>query len=72
MTTVVGTSARNRASSADEIRRLWQWVETRLGGRVAANEQPIVSELAASSDIAPTEFLETPAETAALVSWSGL
>ncbi len=60
------------SKSADEIRGLWQWVETRLSGGVTADEQPIVSEPPASSDIAPTELLETPAETTALVSWSGL
>jgi chromosome partitioning protein len=60
------------SKSADEIRGLWQWVETRLSGGVTAEEQPIVSELPATSEIVPTEFLETPAETTALVSWSGL
>jgi chromosome partitioning protein len=60
------------SKSADEIRGLWQWVETRLGGGVTAEEQPIVSEPPARSEIVPTEFLETPAETTALVSWSGL
>jgi chromosome partitioning protein len=60
------------SKSADEIRGLWQWVEARLSGGAAADEQPIVRELAATSVIAATEFLETSAETAALVSWSGL
>jgi chromosome partitioning protein len=59
------------SKSADEIRGLWQWVETRLGG-VTADEQPVVAETVAASEIVPTELLETPAEAAALVSWSGL
>jgi chromosome partitioning protein len=52
------------SKSADEIRGLWQWVEAKL----SADEQPIVSELAASSDIVPAMYLQTPAETAAVVS----
>jgi chromosome partitioning protein len=60
------------SKSADEIRSLWQWVETRLNAGAAADEQPIVSELLASPDVVPTMFLETRAETPALVSWSGL
>jgi chromosome partitioning protein len=65
------------SKSADEIRGLWQWVETRLSAGefkdlATADEQPTVSELAASSDVVPAELLETSAETTALVSWSGL
>jgi chromosome partitioning protein len=48
--------------SADEIRGLWQWVEARL------DEQPTTSESAALSEVIPTIYLETPAETAAIVS----
>jgi chromosome partitioning protein len=59
------------SKSADEIRSLWQWVEARLAG-AAADEQPIATELPASPDILPAMSLETPAETATLVSWSGL
>jgi chromosome partitioning protein len=58
--------------SADEIRSLWQWLETRLYAGVAAEEQPIVSNLAASPAIVPTIFLQAPAEVAPLASWSGL
>jgi chromosome partitioning protein len=57
--------------SADEVRGLWQWVETKLNCGVTVEEQPIVSELVASPDAVPTMFLETPAEPAAHVSWSG-
>ncbi len=58
--------------SADEVRSLWRWIETRLNGGAIAGEQPIVSEYRASPHIVPTIFLEGPADTAALVSWSGL
>jgi len=56
--------------SAEEIRGLWQWLETRLYG--TAEVQPIVGDLVASPEIAPSIFLEGPAETTAQVSWSGL
>ena len=58
--------------STDEIRGLWQWVETRLNGGISADEQPAVSELQDAADILPTTWSQTPAEPAALVSWSGL
>jgi chromosome partitioning protein len=54
--------------SAEEIRGLWQWLEARLYDEV----QPVVGDLVASPDIAPSIFLESPAETTAQVSWSGL
>ena len=54
--------------SAEEIRGLWQWLEARLFDEV----QPVVGDLVASPDIAPSVFLESPAETTAQVSWSGL
>jgi len=54
--------------SAEEIRGLWQWLEARLYDEV----QPVVGDLVASPDIAPSVFLESPAETTAQVSWSGL
>ena len=63
--------------STDEIRGLWQWVETRLNGGVSADEQPIVGELpesgehATAPDILPI-WSPSPAEPTALVSWSGL
>jgi chromosome partitioning protein len=56
--------------SADEIRRLWQWVEAKLAGMVA--DEPIVRELETSPHIVPSIFLETSAEAVPLVSWSGL
>jgi len=57
--------------SSEEIRGLWQWLETRLYGSVAVEEQPVIAELARSPDIVPAIFLESPAEAPALVSWSG-
>jgi chromosome partitioning protein len=56
------------SKSADEVRGLWQWVEAKLTDGVNADEQPIIGELTASPDIVPTMFLQTPAETAAIVS----
>jgi chromosome partitioning protein len=58
--------------SAEEIRRLWQWIAARLSGSVAVEEQPAVSSLPASPHIEPAIFLKRRAETAPLVSWSGL
>ncbi len=58
--------------SADEIRRLWQWVEARLNVDVAAHAEPIVNELPGSPHIAPSIFLATSTEAFPLVSWSGL
>jgi chromosome partitioning protein len=56
------------SKSADEVRGLWQWVETKLNAGLTVDEQPIIDELPASPDIVPTMFLQAPAETAALVS----
>ena len=68
------------SKSADEVRGLWQWVETKLNGGVTADEQPVigkqpdVSELSVignlpgSSEILASMFLQTPAETAVAVS----
>jgi chromosome partitioning protein len=70
--------------SADEVRGLWQWVETRLNAGLSADEQPILNALTiadelpivnvvpASSDILPTMWSQTPAESTALTSWRGL
>jgi chromosome partitioning protein len=58
--------------SAEEIRGLWQWIESRLNSRMAIEEQPIVSNLRASPAGGATIFLQAPAEAAPLVSWSGL
>lgn len=58
--------------SAEEIRSLWQWVGTRLYGGAAVEEQPIVGKFAESPRIVRSIFLEDTAETAAVVSWSGL
>jgi chromosome partitioning protein len=57
--------------SADEVRGLWQWVETKLNAvelnsLATADQQPIIGEFPASPDIVPTMFLQTPADTAAL------
>jgi chromosome partitioning protein len=57
--------------SADEVRSLWRWIEAKLNGAAIAGEQPTVSELRAAPHIVTTIFLEGPADTAALVSWSG-
>jgi chromosome partitioning protein len=54
--------------SAEEIRGLWQWVEAKLGIGVIADEQPIIDELPASTDLVPTMFLPIPGENAGLVS----
>ena len=56
------------SKSADEVRGLWQWVETRLSGGVTAEEPLMISTLPASPDIVPTMFLPAPAETVALTS----
>ena len=61
------------SKSADEVRGLWQWVETRLNAveltsLATADEQPVVSELPASPEIIPAMYLRAPARTAALVS----
>jgi chromosome partitioning protein len=61
--------------SADEIRGLWQWIETRLGiepvTAAAAVEEPVaepsiipVNPPPAAADLVPTMFLLQPAETA--------
>ena len=54
--------------SADEVRGLWQWVETRLSGGVSADEPLMISMLPASPDIVPTMFLPAPEEAVALTS----
>jgi chromosome partitioning protein len=56
------------SKSADEVRGLWQWVETKLNCGIAAGQQPAVSELPATPDIVPTMFPQTSAEIAAFVS----
>ena len=60
------------SKSADEIRGLWQWIESRLNIAIAVDEQQLSSELPVMSDIVPAMMMEAPADTAALVSWSGL
>ncbi len=59
--------------STDEVRGLWQWVEAKLMGvelnaQAIVEEQPIISELAASPSILSAMFLPPPAEQATLVS----
>ena len=55
------------SKSADEIRGLWQWVETKLNSVVTLEEQPIVRELVASAENIPTMFPQTPSEVTAFV-----
>lgn len=54
--------------SADEVRGLWQWVETRLSCGIAAEEQPGVSDVAVAPDLVPTMFPQPSAEIIAFVS----
>jgi chromosome partitioning protein len=54
--------------SADEIRGLWQWVETRLNGGVTADEPLMISTLPASPGIVPAMFAPAPEEAVALTS----
>src|SRR3954452_19475053 len=46
--------------SADEVRGLWLWVETRLGINLSAEEQPIVSEIPTSVEMRPAMYAPTP------------
>lgn len=39
--------------SAEEIRSLWQWLETRLGNRAAACDEPVIEELVKTPAIIP-------------------
>jgi chromosome partitioning protein len=55
------------SKSADEIRGLWQWVETRLNPIVHADVLPIVSNIAESPDALRAMCLPTPAEASAIV-----
>ena len=48
--------------SAEEIRDLWLWVESRLYGDVVLDEQPILGELEVSPNLAPAMYLRTPAK----------
>lgn len=52
--------------SADEVRGLWQWVETRLNPGVSADEPLLISMLPASPDTVPTMFVPAPEEAVAL------
>jgi chromosome partitioning protein len=54
--------------SADEIRGLWQWVETRLSAELSADEPLLISLLPASPDIVPTIFVPAPEEAVTLTS----
>jgi chromosome partitioning protein len=53
--------------SADEVRGLWQWVETRLNAGLTADEQPIVNERQTACEIIPM-FPQKSAEAPALAS----
>jgi len=54
--------------SAEEIRSLWQWVDTRLNDGATADEHPVISEPAVPAEFTPAMFLRIPARTAAAVS----
>jgi chromosome partitioning protein len=56
------------SKSADEVRGLWQWVETRLNPEVTADEPRAISILPASPENVPTMFLPASTETVALTS----
>jgi chromosome partitioning protein len=57
------------SKSAEEIRGLWQWVETKRNAigqspLATADEQPVISELPASPETIPATYLRMPARTA--------
>src|SRR5205814_9735764 len=54
--------------SAEEIRGLWRWVESRLNAGATAEEQPVIDELPVSIEIVSAMYLRAPARTEALVS----
>jgi chromosome partitioning protein len=59
--------------SAEEMRGLWQWIETKLNiGQPSflpiVDKQEMVFEIPASPEIVSAMFLRAPARTAALVS----
>jgi len=54
--------------SADEVRGLWQWVETRLNAGAIADVQPIATELLEAPEIHPSMWVQTQEEAAAAVS----
>lgn len=51
--------------SAEEIRSLWHWIETRLYGGAAVEEQPILSKLTVSPSFTAAMFLRIPAKVSA-------
>ena len=53
------------SKSADEIRGLWQWIESRLNIAIAVDEHD-VNEVAASPELVPAMGALTPAEPATL------
>ncbi len=54
--------------STDEIRGLWQWVESRLNGGVNAGEPLMIRMLPASPDLVPSMFVPAAEEAVALPS----
>jgi hypothetical protein len=54
--------------SAEEMRNLWHWIESRLYGDVVLEEQPILSELEVSPSFVPAMYLRTPAKVDAAAS----
>jgi chromosome partitioning protein len=59
-----------QSKSTDEVRSLWQWVEAKLNA--GAVNHPAAGGRPASSDIAPSIFLQAPADAPPPASWSGL
>ena len=57
------------SKSADEIRSLWQWIEAKLSIGTAVHDEETIN---ASPETLPAMLVETSAEAAGLVSWSGL
>jgi chromosome partitioning protein len=55
------------SKSADEIRGLWQWVETKLGISLAVREEQSVSETSTAPDMLPAMRVQTSAEVAEFV-----
>jgi chromosome partitioning protein len=54
------------SKSADEVRGLWQWVETRLNCGITAEEQPVIGEQPETPDILSPMFGPAPADAASL------
>jgi chromosome partitioning protein len=55
------------SKSADEVRGLWQWVETRLNCAMTTEEQPVIGEQPETPDILSAMFAPAPVDTASPV-----